>query len=446
MSGLWLRLAVAVLVCTANGNDASRIDELKEAESKLTLEQVHARFGQGPRISKPRRRKHKIDHFVVLLMENHAADHMFGCMNLSGFDVSPGHALPNDPSDPSKGVFNITCATGADYVCNGLSNYDTFAGKFGGNGSNPNRYPYSAQHDNNSVLHGATPNATSVKMFSAHQLPIKTALARQFGVFNKLYTAVPAASNPNHLFIQSATSCGLTSNGLYDDCGGKTITFPQRTIYDSMREHNISFGFYMNTTCGLDGHECTGPQHPQFSIPAPDVAMQGVARYKEYYFSQELFYEQAANGTLPHFVWINPPVQASDHPCQDVAKGERLLKDIYESLRASPQWNKTLLFVAYDDGGGYYDHVVPPFEGVPADDSPCHVPGPHNATCGHAFDFRRLGLRAGAMLISPLVDGGVVFQEPRGPTPTSQFELTSVPATIKNLFNLTSFLTKRDSW
>ena len=51
------------------------------------------------------------------------------------------------------------------------------------------------------------------------------------------------------------------------------------------------------------------------------------------------------------------------------------------------------------------------------------------------------------MLISPWVAKGTVFQEPQaGPSPTSQFELTSVPATIKNLFNLSSFLTKRDAW
>merc|ERR1712151_102766 len=63
------------------------------------------------------------------------------------------------------------------------------------------------------------------------------------------------------------------------------------------------------------------------------------------------------------------------------------------------------------------------------------------------FDFRRLGLRSAAMLISPLVAKGSVFQEPKkGPFNTSQFELTSIAATIKNLFNLTSFLTKRDAW
>ena len=90
---------------------------------------------------------------------------------------------------------------------------------------------------------------------------------------------------------------------------------------------------------------------------------------------------------------------------------------------------------------------MPPFEGVPADESPCNVPGGRKPACGEPFDFRRLGLRTTAMLISPWVAKGVVFQEPKkGPTPTSQFELTSVAATVKNLFNLSSFLTKRDAW
>eukprot|EP01050_Picozoa_sp_SAG11_P039626 SAG11_NODE_16771_length_538_cov_0.938497_1_plen_77_part_10 len=41
-----------------------------------------------------------------------------------------------------------------------------------------------------------------------------------------------------------------------------------------------------------------------------------------------------------------------------------------------------------DDGGDFYDHVISPFEGVPADGSPCHV---HGSKCEDHFDFRRLG-------------------------------------------------------
>merc|ERR1711935_959348 len=105
--------------------------------------------------------------------------------------------------------------------------------------------------------------------------------------------------------------------------------------------------------------------------------MEGVARHKDRFFSQTEFYARAATGMLPSLSWILPPIQACDHPCHDIAKVERLLKDVYEALRAGPKWNKTLFLVTYDDAGGYYDRVVPPHEGVPADESPCWVPGDH---------------------------------------------------------------------
>ena len=422
--------------------------DLFEELMNMTPTEVEARFGKMVPIMDQPPRQDKIDHFVVLYMENHAADNYFGCMGLDGFDgIADGHTIPADPSDPSKGVINVTCG-GAPYVCDGGPGYDTWAGKFAADGD-PHAYPYSAQSDANSALHGASAGGVAVTAYGPEQIPVKRAVAQSFGVFNKLFTAVPSASSPNHLFTQSATSCGMQTNGLYDDCGGPNVSFPQKTMYDSLRLHNVSFSFFLNSTCGLDGTPCEGEDpitaDSASAISTPDVAMMGVARYSERYFSQATFYARAANGTLPAVSWLHPPIQACDHPCQDVAKGERFLKDVYEALRAGPKWNRTLLFVAYDDAGGYYDHVVPPSEGVPADESPCVVPGEH-PSCGEPFDFRRLGLRSSAMLISPWVAAGAVFQEPLGPTNTSQFELTSVPATVKNLFNLTSFLTKRDAW
>jgi hypothetical protein len=96
-----------------------------------------------------------------------------------------------------------------------------------------------------------------------------------------------------------------------------------------------------------------------------------------------------------------------------------------------------------------YDHVVPPFEGVPNDEAPCNLrdhPGNSNMSCAGSlkqgvgpFDFRRLGLRAAAMLISPWVAKGSFIQEPRGKGNTSQWEHSSIPATVKSLFNLTGF-------
>jgi phospholipase C len=172
----------------------------------------------------------KIEHFVVLYMENRPFDHFFGCMDLPGADsaatMTRNRTLYKDPTDHSKGSVNVTCGT-AEYVCGkrGGMHYNLFSGKF--HGGNDARFPYSAQSDDFSYGNGAYDE--SIEMFAPSQLPVKAAIAREFGVFNKLYSSVPSASTPNHLFTQSATSCGIADNILYSQCDGPNATFPQVT-------------------------------------------------------------------------------------------------------------------------------------------------------------------------------------------------------------------------
>ena len=433
---------------------------LTVAETKVRFAQLHAKHGR----STPPPRQNKIDHFVVLYQENRGFDHTFGCMGLKdsaggppadGVDPVEGRYIPTDPKvavdkKNASTFVRAQCGT-APYVCQGGPGYDPYAGKFGP-GGNPNAYPYGPMDDKNSYSHGA--KGESLKLFAKAQLPIKDAISQHFGVFNKLYTAVPTSSTPNHHFTQSGTSCGSINNNDYQQCGGTTLLFPQLTMYDSMHLDNVSFKFYMNSTCGsqIGGKPChsLGPTQDTSPVLSPDTSLAGVVRYTDRFQSHAAFYEDAAAGNLSSFSWLNAKSEACDHPCHDIAKGERQQKDIYEALRAGPKWNRTLFLIAYDDAGGTYDHVVPPHEGVPDDESPCQAP------C-QSFDFRRLGLRSTAMLISPWVAAGRVFQEPqapfdphagsgRSPYNTSQFELTSVAGTVKHLFNLTTFLTKRDMW
>ncbi|GAA0143708.1 phospholipase [Lithospermum erythrorhizon] len=62
------------------------------------------------------------------------------------------------------------------------------------------------------------------------------------------------------------------------------------------------------------------------------------------------------------------------------------------------------------------------------------------------FGFDRLDVRVPTILISPWIERGTVLHEPSGPYPTSEFEHSSIPATVKKMLNLNEFLTKRDSW
>jgi phospholipase C len=67
--------------------------------------------------------------------------------------------------------------------------------------------------------------------------------------------------------------------------------------------------------------------------------MAGVARHIDTFHSQTTFYKQAAAGTLPAFSWFSPSLQSCDHPCHDIAKGERLLKGSYIASPTPPQFS-----------------------------------------------------------------------------------------------------------
>jgi len=69
--------------------------------------------------------------------------------------------------------------------------------------------------------------------------------------------------------------------------------------------------------------------------------------------------------------------------------------DVYNAIRSNPSlWANTLLMVYFDEHGGFYDHVTPP-NTIPPDDNQ------------HGFDFKQLGLRVPAILVSPWVKRGV---------------------------------------
>ena len=209
-----LTLLVAVGLAGALGADDDGADDDGEAATAaLKAQFIQAakagRFGRIEPVMPTPQKQDKIDHFVVLYMENHAADNYFGCMGLPGFDgIEKGHSIPVDPNDPSKGVVNVTCDGSAPYVCRSGPGYDTFAGKFPAVGGSPHKYPYSAQDDKYSALHGASAGGTAVTMFTPEQIPVKHAMPRSLASSTSC-TAVPSASSPNHLFTQSTTSCRM---------------------------------------------------------------------------------------------------------------------------------------------------------------------------------------------------------------------------------------------
>jgi hypothetical protein len=270
--------------------------------------------------------------------------------------------------------------------------------------------------------------------FTPERLPVINALADEFLLFDRFFASLPGPTWPNRLFFMAGTSSGLTETfPWYHDVVGQL--FPTRTIFDQVEEAGGTWKVYFNDT-PWELFVGTLANHPEHLQPVDQL------------------WVDAREGTLPDFAFINPRsginmtlgVGSNDqHPDHDVAVGESYLKDIYEALRASPQWNETLLVLTYDEHGGFFDHVPTPLNVPPPGDNESSYPD-------KGFLFDRLGVRIPTLLVSPWIKKGVVASAPepsQKPFANSEFELTSIIASTRKLLpvlNATPALTKRDAW
>ncbi|GJN22629.1 hypothetical protein PR202_gb10214 [Eleusine coracana subsp. coracana] len=382
----------------------------------------------------------KIKTVVVLVQENRSFDHMLGWMKKSVNPEIDGvtGAETNliDASDPSSRA--VRFSDGAEYVDPdpGHSMQAIYEQVYGTPFVDATSTPITPAGVTAPPMSGfaqqaekemAGMSATVMTGFRPDAVPVHREIVREFAVCDRWFASNPASTQPNRLFVHSATSHGLVSN----DTKKLVAGLPQRTIFDSLYDQGYSFGIYY--------------QYP------PSTLLYRNLRQLKYFGSFHQFdlsfKRHCREGKLPNYVVIEQRYfdlkllpGNDDHPSHDVSEGQRFVKEVYEALRSSPQWEEMLLVVTYDEHGGFYDHVPTPVVGVPSPDG-IVSPAPF------FFKFDRLGVRVPTMFISPWIDKGTVLHRPAsGPYPTSEFEHSSIPATVKKIFNLNSFLTKRDAW
>ena len=96
-------------------------------------------------------------------------------------------------------------------------------------------------------------------------------------------------------------------------------------------------------------------REPSFTV-LRDTRLDFVSKVK----SWKSFHHDAIFGVLPNYTFLEPNYgqihghkMANDgHATSYFFNAEYLLKDVYETLRLSPQWNHTLLLITYDEHGG----------------------------------------------------------------------------------------------
>ncbi len=277
--------------------------------------------------------------------------------------------------------------------------------------------------------------------FSPAQLPVISALAQNFGVFDHWFSSVPSQTYCNRSFFNAATSHGFVMNQTDGGWDKWIYAAKSPTIFNRLEEAGVTWRIYYDA---LQLVSMTGLIH------APVLEKYW---HTDHFATMDQFYEDVKNGSLPAYSFVEPRLVYNHndfHPpvgtlresnvdgfevyngmVSDARAGDELAHEIYEAIKASQSSSgsnsqNTALLFTFDESGGNYDHVPPP-AAVPPDDS-----GPGEMD----FEFDRLGCRIPAILVSAHTAGGSIFNANK--------QATSLLATLEVQFGLEP-LTERDA-
>ena len=164
-------------------------------------------------------------------------------------------------------------------------------------------------------------------------------------VCDRFFPSIMAETFPNRVYQHAAQTDRLRNTLDFS-------TLP--TIWDRLAEKGVAARYYFSD--------------------APFLALFG-ATYANISRPIAEFYSDAAAGTLPAVSFVDPAfigadigISSDDHPFADIRNGQAFLNRVYAALTAGPGWDRTVLVISYDEWGGFFDHVPPPFAEIPPAD------------------------------------------------------------------------------
>ena len=358
---------------------------------------------------------HKISHVIVIMQENRSFDEYFGTFpGVNGLPASNGHftVCVNDPatgqcvspyynSDPVNGGGPHGQVNAVADINGGKMDGFIASAEKGGKGCGSTHDP---------ACGGA--GSDTMGYHDARDIPNYWTWAHDFVLQDALFEPNASWSLPAHLFEVSEWSANchgssdpgncvnaLQSPGNPPDFNKKTGTTPTPPTYAwtdltyLMHKDSVSWNYFVQggqqPDCADDAADCNAPYQnaktpgiwnplPYFTTVQQDGQLGNIKDVTNYF-------AQAKNGTLPAVSWVAPAQQDSDHPPANIEAGQTWVTRLINAAMQGPEWNSTAIFLAWDDWGGFYDHVVPP-----------------------SVDENGYGLRVPGLVISPYARQGYV--------------------------------------
>jgi len=310
-----------------------------------------------------------IQHVVIIMMENHAFDNIFGVYPTANGSIS----------DPLVS----TIQTPENLL--GRTNPSGLAPIPAGTFSTPD-LPHDSQNETAAFDSGAMdgfashmgPN--SLKYFTNAQLAGEWNLAEQYGLGDNYFQPVLGPTIPNRITAITGTVPPPSFANSESINSSALASLALRSMFTEMTSQGLSWGYYSE---GGPGALASLEGNTQFPFPPGTLG------------STNDFFNRLSNGTMPAVSWLDPfdwtselygqSIQYSQHPPYNVTLGESWMMNIVNHVEQSVYWNSSAIFITYDEAGGYYDHVAPP-----------------------RLDGGQLGFRVPLIVVSPFAKEGYV--------------------------------------
>jgi len=330
-----------------------------------------------------------IQHVIVITQENRSFDQYFG--TFPGADGFPAGVCVPDPAtgscvkpyhDPSDIV-----SGGPHGAPNALADID--GGKMDG---------FVAQAEK-----AGSPDPHDVMSYKdKHDIPNYWKYAKHFVLLDHLYEPNASWSLPAHLYMVSGWSAKCTSSTDPSTCTStkspakptKTTQYPWTDLTYLLHKNNVNWGYFVMNGSEPDCVDdsaitCTpGTQDsttPSIWNPLPDFETVKDDGQSANIQSVQNFYTEAKSGTLPAVSWVDPSGEVSEHPPSLTSLGQTYVTSLINAVSNGPDWGSSVIFLDWDDWGGFYDQVDPP-----------------------TVDANGFGLRVPGIIISPFAKRGII--------------------------------------
>lgn len=299
----------------------------------------------------------KIEHVVWIIQENHSFDNYFGAF--PGADgIPPTTCLPKMPGSqqcvkpfhmpPDQPLLDLEHSWETAHAA-----YDdaTMNGFVWAEGS-----PYTMGY------------------YDQRDIPNYWNYASRYTLCDRFFSSEMTGSSPNHVYTVAAQSQEINNIGslaqlkdVMDDDDG----FSFASIVKRFAGQNITWKYYVETQPLPPGGRNENAHLSRLAYPDPKVftlwnPMPGFKAIRDNpaemsrLVSQDEYFNDLKNGALPQVSWLIPDFQDSEHPPEPLDQGMWYVTRAVNALMQSPYWRNTVIFLTWDDYGGFYDHVPPP--------------------------------------------------------------------------------------